>query len=113
MTSYYEALRNTNAIIENNGKAISDERFFKRDDLISSGWIKLLEDFNEIDTLKVNLKLLKSKVEFTDEVRLSMTNDAIFYLAIASRNKQLLKLLDDEILVMISLLEGKCPNQKD
>ncbi len=111
LTSYYEALANTNSVIESNGKAITDKRFFESEDLISSGWIKLLEDFNEIDTSKVNLKVLKSKINFTDEVRLKMTNDAIFYLGNNSRNKQLLKLIENEILSMKSLLEGKCQNK--
>ena len=110
LASYYETLRNTNSIIESNGKAITEKRFFESKDLISSGWIKLLEDFNEIDTSKVSLKLLKSRVKFTDDIRLIMTNDAIFYLGINSRNKQLLKLLENEILSTKSLLVEKCQN---
>lgn len=113
LTSYYEVLANTNSILEGNGRAITDVRFFKQKDLISSGWIKLLEDFNEIDTSKVSMKALKSKVNFTDEIRKSMTNDAVFYMGINSRNKQLLKLLESEIQSMIKLLDSKCKNSDD
>ena len=49
----------------------------------------------------------------TAEIREIMINDAIFYLAISSRNKQLLKSLENEILSIKSLLEKKCQNQED
>lgn len=113
LASYYKILANTSFNIENSGKAITDVRFFKQKDLISSGWINLLEDFSTIDTSKVNLKLLKSKINFTDEVRLSMINDAIFYLGINSRNRQLLTRLENEILAMLKTLEHKCMNHND
>lgn len=113
LTSYYESLASTSYVIESNGKAITDKRFFESGDFISSGMIHLLEDFNTLDTSKVSFKTLKSKINFTEEVRLRMTNDAVFYLGINSRNKQLLELLENEILSMISLLEDKCQNQLD
>lgn len=68
---------------------------------------------NAIDTSKVNLKSLKSNINFTDDIRLKMTNDAVFYLGINSRNKQLLKLLETEILSMIDLLNSKCQKHSD
>ena len=113
LADYYKTLANTSAVIESNGKAITDKRFLESEDVISSGWIKLLENVNAIDTSKVNLKSLKSEVNFTDDVRLKMTNDAIFYLGINSRNRQLLTRLENEILAMLKILEQKCTNHND
>jgi len=113
LTSYYESLESTSSVIESNGKSVTDKRFFMSEELISSGWIQMLEGFGEIDTSKVSLKKLQSKVNFTEEVRSNMTNDAIFYLGINSRNKQLMQSLEMEILSMISLLEGKCKNEDE
>ncbi len=113
LADYYKTLANTSAVIEGNGKSITDKRFLESEDVISYGWIKLLENVNAIDTSKVNLKALKSKINFTDDVRLKLTNDAVFYLGINSRNKQLLELLEKEILSMIDLLNSKCENSDD
>lgn len=113
LADYYKTLANTSAVIESNGKSITDKRFLESEDVISFGWIKLLENVNAIDKSKVNLKSLKSKINFTDDIRLKMTNDAIFYLGINSRNKQLLKLLEGEIQAMISLLQIKCGKDND
>jgi len=71
----------------------------------------MVNDFNGIDTTKVNLDLLKSKVNFTAEIRGIMLNDAMFYLGINTRNKQILKSVENEILSIKSLLEKKCQNQ--
>lgn len=108
LASYYESMTRTSSIIETNGKAITDKRFFEKKDLVSSGWIKIVEELNGIDTTKVDLDLLNSKVNFTPEIRELLLNDAIFYLGINSRNKQILKLLEAEILSMIELLDSKC-----
>lgn len=113
LTIYYKLLANISVVMESNGKAITEKRFLENEDIISSGWIKLIENFDEIDTSKVNLKLLKSKINFTDDIRLKMTNDAVFYLGINSRNKQLLKSLETEIQSMISLLQTKCSKYND
>jgi hypothetical protein len=113
LADYYKTLANTSAVIESNGKSITDKRFLEMEDVISSGWIKLIENVNAFDTSKVNLKELKSKVNFTDDMRLKMTNDAVFYLGINSRNKQLLQLLKKEIVAMIELLNLKCQNHND
>lgn len=113
LTSYYKSLANTSAVMESNGKSITEKRFLESEDIISSGWIKLIENLDGIDTSKVNLKLLKSKINFSDDIRLKMTNDAVFYLGLNSRNKQLLKSLETEIQSMISLLQTKCSKQDD
>lgn len=113
LTSYYKSLANTSAVMESNGKSITEKRFLESEDIISSGWIKLIENVGGIDTTKVNLKLLKSKINFTDDIRLKMTNDAVFYLGINTRNKQLLKSLETEIQSMISLLQKKCSKHND
>jgi hypothetical protein len=73
----------------------------------------MVNDFNVIDTTKVNLDLLKSKVNFTLEIREIMLNDAIFYLGINARNKQILKSVENEILSMIELLNSKCQEPND
>ena len=111
LASYYESMARTSSIIETNGKAITDKRFFEKKDLISSGWIKMAEELNEIDTTKVDLDLLNAKVNFTAEIRELLINDAIFYLGINSRNKQILKSIKNEISSTKSLLEGKCQNK--
>ncbi|PIB29182.1 hypothetical protein BFP77_07175 [Maribacter sp. 4U21] len=111
LASYYESMDRTSSIIETNGKAITDKRFFETKDFISSGWINMVNDFNGIDTTKVDLALLKSKVNFTAEIREIMLNDAMFYLGINTRNKQILKSVENEILPIKSLLEKKCQNQ--
>ena len=111
LASYYESMARTSSIIETNGKAITDKRFFEKKDLISSGWIKIAEELNGIDTTKVDLELLNAKVNFTAEIRELLINDAIFYLGINSRNKQILKSIKNEILSTKSLLEGKCQNK--
>ena len=113
LASYYQSLDRTSSIIETNGKAITDKRFFEKKDFISSGWIKVLEQLNGIDTTKVNLNLLKSKVNFTAELREIMINDAVFYLGINSRNKQLLTSLENDIQAMIGLLQNKCAEHND
>jgi len=113
LASYYESMARSSSIIETNGKAITDKRFFEKKDLVSSGWIKIAEELNGIDTTKVDLDLLNSKVNFTAEIRDLLLNDAIFYLGINSRNKQILKLLEAEILSMIDLLNSKCQNHND
>jgi hypothetical protein len=113
LADYYKTLANTSAVIESNGKAITEKRFLESEDVISFGWIKLLENVNAIDTSKVNLKSLKSKINFTDDIRLKITNDAVFYLGLNSRNKQLLQLLENDILAMISLLQTKCSEHND
>ncbi|MEM6517628.1 MAG: DUF6090 family protein [Bacteroidota bacterium] len=113
LADYYKTLANTSAVIESNGKAITEQRFLVREDVISYGWIKILENVNAIDTSKVNLTALKSKINFTDDMRLKMTNDAVFYLGINSRNKQLLELLESEIVAMIASLQNKCAEQND
>ncbi|MFD2587537.1 DUF6090 family protein [Croceitalea marina] len=110
LAAYYKTLANTSAVIESNGNAITDKRFFESEDLISSGWIKLIEDFNAIDTTKVKYQSLKSEINFTKEIRKNMMNDAIFYLAVNSRSRQLLTRLKNEILSMIELLNSKCRN---
>ena len=111
LASYYESMDRTSSIIETNGKAITDKRFFETKDFISSGWINMVNDFNGIDTTKVDLDLLKSKINFTAEIRKTILNDAMFYLGISSRNKQILKSAENEILSIKSLLEKKCQNQ--
>ena len=113
LADYYKTLAKTSAVIESNGKSITDKRFLEIEDVISSGWIKLLENVNAIDTSKVNLKSLKSNINFTNDIRLKMTNDAVFYLGINSRNKELLKLLETEILSMIEILNSKCQKPND
>lgn len=111
LASYYESMDRTSSIIETNGKAITDKRFFETKDFISSGWINMVNDFNGIDTTKVDLALLKLKVNFTSEIREIMLNDAMFYLGINTRNKQILRSVENEILSIKSLLEKKCQNQ--
>ena len=113
LAAYYKTLANTSTVIESSGLAITDKRFFESEDLISSGWIKLMEGFNTIDTTKVNYKSLKSKVNFNSEIRENMLNDAIFYLAINSRNKQLITRLEKNIVTMIEVLNSKCKNSDD
>ncbi|AZQ57842.1 hypothetical protein EJ994_03125 [Maribacter sp. MJ134] len=113
LADYYKMLANTSAVIESNGKAITEKRFLESEDVISFGWIKLLENVNAIDTSKVNLKSLKSKINFTADIRLKITNDAVFYLGLNSRNKQLLQLLENDIVAMISLLQTKCSEHND
>lgn len=113
LASYYESMARSSSIIETNGKAITDKRFFESKDFVSSGWIKIAEELNGIDTTKVNLDLLKSKVNFTAEIREIMLNDAIFYLGINARNKQILKSAENEILSMIEILHSKCQKPND
>ncbi|SHH42042.1 DUF6090 family protein [Winogradskyella jejuensis] len=113
LADYYKTLANTSAVIESSGLAITDKRFFESEDLLSSGWIKLIEDFNTIDTTKVNYESLKSNINFTKEIRKNMLNDAIFYLGINSRNRQLLMRLEKEIVAMIEILNSKCKNAID
>lgn len=113
LASYYESMTRTSSIIETNGKAITDKRFFEKKDLVSSGWVKIAEELNGIDTKKVNLDLLNSKVNFTAEIREIMLNDAIFYLGINARNKQILKSVENDILSMIELLKAKCQKPND
>lgn len=110
LTSYYSTMLSTNSVMESNGKAITEKRFLIKEDLISTGWIKLIEDFNVIDTSLVDLKALKSQIRLTEEIRLSLINDALFYMALNSRNKQLLELNEDLINSTIQLLETKCTN---
>ncbi|WP_396637521.1 DUF6090 family protein [Maribacter sp. R77961] len=111
LASYYESMARTSSIIETNGKAITDKRFFEKKDMVSSGWIKIAEELNGIDNTKVDLDVLNSKVNFTAEIREIMLNDAIFYLGINARNKQILKSAENEILSIKSLLEKKCQDQ--
>ncbi len=113
LTSYYNKMSGINSILESNGKAITEKRFFEIKDLISTGFIKIIEDFNTIDTSLVNIKLLKSHIKFTEEVRLDLINDALFYIGINSRNKQLLELNEGEINSMLQFLETKCANDND
>ncbi|KPM32935.1 Hypothetical protein I595_1362 [Croceitalea dokdonensis DOKDO 023] len=113
LASYYESMARTSSIIETNGKAITDKRFFESKDFVSSGWIKLAQQLNGIDTTKVDLDLLNSKVNFTAEIREIMLNDAMFYLGINARNKQILKSVENEILSMIELLNSKCQKPND
>ncbi len=113
LASYYKTLANTSTVIESSGKATTDKRFFESKDLISSGWIKLIEDFNTIDTTKVKYESLKSKINFNNEIRKNMLNDALFYLAITSRHRQLLTRLEKEIVAMIKVLNSKCKNSND
>ena len=42
-----------------------------------------------------------------------MLNDAIFYLGINSRSRQLLMRLEKEIVAMIEVLHTKCKNDND
>ena len=113
LAAYYKTLPNTSNVIESSGLAITDKRFFESEDLISSGWIKLIKDLNTIDTTKVNYESLKSKVNFNSEIRKNMLNDALFYLAINSRNRQLITRLEKEIAAMIEVLNSKCNNDND
>lgn len=113
LANYYKTLANTSNVIVISGTSITDKRFFESDDLISSGWIKLIEDFNTIDTKKVNYELLKSNINFNKEIRKNMLNDAIFYLGINSRSKQLLTRLEKDIVAMIEVLNAKCEISDD
>ncbi|MDO1501181.1 DUF6090 family protein [Winogradskyella maritima] len=113
LAAYYKTLANTSTVIESSGLAITDKRFFESEDLLSSGWIKLIEDFNTIDTTKVNYESLKSNINFSKEIRKNMLNDAIFYLGINSRSRQLLMRLEKEIVAMIEVLDTKCKNSND
>ena len=113
LANYYKTLANTSTVIEFSGKAITDKRFFESEDLISSGWIKLIEDLNGIDTTKVKYESLKSKVNFNIEIRKNMLNDALFYLAINLRIRQLITRLEKEIVAMIGLLQNKCAEHND
>ncbi|MEM6516403.1 MAG: DUF6090 family protein [Bacteroidota bacterium] len=108
LTSYYGTMRSTNSVIESNSRAVTEKRFLLKKDLINTGFIKLVEDFNVIDTSIVDLKALKSQTRFTEDIRLGLINDALFYIGLNSRNKQLLEFNEDLINSTIQYLETKC-----
>lgn len=111
LLTYHDDLRASLNVINSNQERVTTDRFFNPNDLINSGWIYFVENQNGFDHEVVDVASLKKLVNMTDEDRNRLINDAIFYIAINSRNLQHYAGVDVLIEDMLEMLNEKCEDQ--
>jgi len=109
LTKYYANEEGLLNIINSNAISITT-RFKEKTNKIGNGWVHLIEIQNGFDPTLVSVEKLKELFVRNKEVTLNLMNDALAYVGSNSRNLELLKSLEVEILSMKALLEAKCTN---
>lgn len=108
LLAYYDELQNILDVINANQFSVAAIRFFQHEDLINSGWVQLAESQDGFNEELIDVEALKELSSMTDELRRQLMNDALFYIAINSRNKYHFERSKTSISQMKALLEKKC-----
>ena len=101
----------TNTINSNAARLAS--RMLHKEDVIGTGLAHLASRQGGIDSSVVNITELKNLGRLTDENRLVLMNDAVFYSAITSRNLQHLSALQERVKDMKQILKAKCESSNE
>jgi Family of unknown function (DUF6090) len=97
--------------INTNNASMGSIRFFKHEDLISSGWVELAELQGGLNHDVIDLEELRKSAVLTKAKKLKLMNDAVFYIGINSRNRQHFDKVKVEIEQIKGILSAKCNNQ--
>lgn len=107
LDSYYAFMNGLLTTINNNASHAAP-RMFEKEDIMSTGLYHLAKRQNGFDPSVVNIKELDKLTKLTSNNKLVLLNDGVFYAAMASRNLQHFKVLEEKIEEMKIILDKKC-----
>lgn len=112
LLDYYTVVEGFVDVIDTNADATVSAYFNSNKDMVAIGWQDIEHIRNDIDTTIVDTKKLEDPSFPSPEIRKLLLSDAILFLGVNSRIKDLYQDLQREIAEMRKVLEAKCEINK-